>query len=113
MDTPQLSAGLLDCCLDMASRPGATAALGRAVDGGWWAIALAERWDQDVFSDVPMSTSRTGAAQLARLVACGHRVRPLPVLRDVDVIDDADQVAALAPTSRFAQTLRALEVAAC
>lgn len=113
MDTPQISAGLLDQCLDQASGPGVTAALGRAVDGGWWAIALAERWDHDVFSGVPMSTPQTWATQLARLIACGHRVRPLPVLRDVDGIDDADEVAALAPTSRFARTLRTLEPAAC
>ena len=31
MDTPQVTAGLLDHCLETAARPGATAALGRAV----------------------------------------------------------------------------------
>ena len=53
MDTPQVTAGLLDRCLETAARPGATASLGRAADGGWWAIALAERWHLDVFTGVP------------------------------------------------------------
>lgn len=116
MDTPQITAELLDRCLETVSRPGASAALGRAIDGGWWAIGLAQPWDVDVFSGVPMSTAHTGMAQLARLAACGHRVRRLPVLRDVDVIDDAAAVAALAPASRFARTLAsflALERAGC
>jgi glycosyltransferase A (GT-A) superfamily protein (DUF2064 family) len=113
MDTPQVTAGLLDRCLEAAFQRGASSALGRAVDGGWWAIALTERWDRDVFTGVPMSTSHTAAAQLARLQACGHRVRVLPVLRDVDRIDDAYAVADLAPTSRFAHTLGYLEPVAC
>ena len=87
----------------MAARPGATASLGRAVDGGWWAIALAERWHVDVFTGVPMSTAGTADAQLTRLRECGHRVRDLPELRDVDTIDDANAVAALVPGSRFSQ----------
>jgi glycosyltransferase A (GT-A) superfamily protein (DUF2064 family) len=109
MDTPQISPGLLDGCLETASKPGASAALGLAMDGGWWAIALVERWNQDVFTGVPMSTPYTGAAQLSRLMASGHRVRRLPVLRDVDLIDDAYQVAGLTSTSRFARALRCLE----
>jgi glycosyltransferase A (GT-A) superfamily protein (DUF2064 family) len=113
MDTPQISPGLLDRCLETARKPGASAALGLAVDGGWWAIALVERWNQDVFTGVPMSTAYTGVAQLSRLMASGHRVRRLPVLRDVDLIDDAYQVAELASTSRFARTLRRLEPVGC
>jgi uncharacterized protein len=113
MDTPQLSPDLLDHCLEVASRPGATACLGRAADGGWWAIGLAHRWDVDVFTGVPMSTARTFDAQLARLRACAHRVRALPELRDVDTIDDATAVAALIPGSRFARSLAASEAVAC
>ncbi len=113
MDTPQVSSHLLDECLNAAAQPGSSAALGGATDGGWWAIALGEGWDHDVFTGVPMSTGRTGAAQLDRLVAAGHQVRSLPVLRDVDCIDDAVAVAALVPTSRFARTLRTLALAPC
>jgi glycosyltransferase A (GT-A) superfamily protein (DUF2064 family) len=113
MDTPQLSPGLLDHCLELASLPGATASLGRAADGGWWAIGLADRWDVDVFTGVPMSTAGTFEAQWTRLRACAHRVRALPELRDVDTIDDATAVAGLLPGSRFARALAAAEVLAC
>jgi len=113
MDTPQVTADLLDRCLETAARPGATASLGRAHDGGWWAIALAERWHIDVFTGVPMSTPGTGAAQLARLQACGHRVRALAQLRDVDTIEDATAVADMVPGSRFAPAHAAGRALAC
>lgn len=113
MDTPQVTADLLDSCLDQATRSGATASLGAAVDGGWWAIALAERWHVDVFTGVPMSTPHTCAAQLSRLESAGHRVRALPELRDVDVIDDATAVAARIPGSRFARALEACKALSC
>jgi len=113
MDTPQVTADLLDYCLEVAALPGVSACLGPALDGGWWAIALAERWNVDVFSGVPMSTPSTGAAQLARLEMSGHRVRALPPLRDVDLIDDAIEVAALVPGSQFARALQATEAMAC
>jgi glycosyltransferase A (GT-A) superfamily protein (DUF2064 family) len=112
MDTPQVSAELLDHCLEAAARTGVTASLGRAADGGWWSIALAQRWDVDVFTGVPMSTSGTWAAQRSRLEACGHRVGNLPELRDVDRIEDATAVATLIPGSRFARALTA-ETLAC
>jgi hypothetical protein len=113
MDTPQLSPDLLNQCLELATQPGATACIGRAVDGGWWAIGLAERWDVDVFTGVPMSTAGTFEAQRTRLRECGHRVRALPELRDVDTIDDATAVAALLPGSRFARALADAEAEAC
>jgi glycosyltransferase A (GT-A) superfamily protein (DUF2064 family) len=113
MDTPQVSARLLDHCLEQSAMPGASASLGPATDGGWWAIALARGWDIDVFTGVPMSTAVTAAAQRRRLVACGHRVRSLPTLRDVDRVDDAEAVASLVPHSRFARTLTLMETVAC
>jgi len=112
MDTPQITPDLLEHCLGMASSPGATASLGAAPDGGWWAIALADRWHVDVFTGVPMSTRGTWAAQLTRLESAGHRVLALPELRDVDVIEDATAVAALIPGSRFARALEACEALA-
>jgi SAM-dependent methyltransferase len=64
-----------------------------------------------VFAGVPMSTSRTGAEQLASLRRNGFTVGELAVRRDVDTMDDARAVAALAPGTRFAQTLRRIELA--
>ncbi|MEU7427480.1 DUF2064 domain-containing protein [Streptomyces sp. NPDC048362] len=99
MDTPQVTPELLT--VDLAA---GEACLGPAEDGGFWALGLAEP-DPELLRGVPMSTPLTGAAQRARLVAAGLRVRELPRLRDVDVAADARAVAALAPHGRFAACL--------
>ncbi|MES4892351.1 DUF2064 domain-containing protein [Streptomyces sp. NPDC096012] len=99
MDTPQVTPELLT--VDFS---GGDAFLGPAEDGGFWALGLAEA-DPVLLRGVPMSTPGTGAAQRARLIAAGLRVRELPRLRDVDVAADARAVAALAPHSRFAACL--------
>jgi hypothetical protein len=105
MDTPQVTSDLLDACLAATDAPAVTATLGLAADGGWWALGLDKGWDVDVFAGVPMSTPVTGARQRASLLAAGHRVGDLPVLVDVDTIDDARHVAQKAPASRFARKL--------
>ncbi|MGK2936493.1 MAG: TIGR04282 family arsenosugar biosynthesis glycosyltransferase [Solirubrobacteraceae bacterium] len=111
MDTPQVTPSDLADGLAALRAPGADAVLGLAPDGGYWAIGL--RWpDATVFSGVPMSTPRTGAAQRARLLEAGRRVRLLPELRDVDTIADARAVAAAAPGGRFAVAVRDFELAA-
>ncbi len=104
MDTPQVTPGLLDACLDLLAGPAVDAVLGLAEDGGWWAIGL-RRADPRVFLGVPMSTSTTGRAQWARLRRLGLRCAALPKLRDVDRFDDAVAVAARVPGSRFARVL--------
>ena len=102
MDTPQLGAHL--AAADFAD---ADAVLGLTDDGGYWAIGLREA-DDRVFDGVPMSTARTGGAQLRRLRDLGLRVRLLPQLRDVDVPADARAVALDAPGTRFAAAWRRL-----
>lgn len=85
MDTPQVTAGLLDGALDALDAT--DTALGLAVDGGWWAIGL-RRPDPRVFVGIPMSTSGTGAAQRARLGRLGLSVTALPALVDLDTAAD-------------------------
>lgn len=109
MDTPQVSVELLSQCTSVLEGDHVDAVLGPAADGGFWAVGL-RRPNAAVFHGVPMSTSATGALQRARLVAHGLRVGILPMLRDVDVIDDAAVVAAQAPDTRFARELRALRM---
>ncbi|MEU6389282.1 DUF2064 domain-containing protein [Streptomyces sp. NPDC046939] len=99
MDTPQVTPALLDVGFDTCD-----AWFGPALDGGFWALGLAEP-DPGLLRGVPMSTPRTGELQRARLVAAGLRVRDLPALRDVDTAADAHAVAGLAPESRFAARL--------
>jgi uncharacterized protein len=104
MDTPQLDPAVLQAVLDDDSD--AQAWFGRADDGGFWALGLDPRARRgDLIRGVPMSTARTGAAQLLRLTTAGLHVRPLPTLMDVDLVDDAREVAAAVPRSRFARLL--------
>ncbi|HEV7808352.1 MAG TPA: TIGR04282 family arsenosugar biosynthesis glycosyltransferase [Solirubrobacteraceae bacterium] len=106
MDTPQLTPRLLvDGLRALAHAP---SVLGMARDGGYWGVGLRAA-DAAVFAGVPMSIGRTGAVQLARLRALGLAPASLPVLRDVDVVADARAVAALAPATRFAAALGAMQ----
>lgn len=106
MDTPQLrAADLAAPCLDW--RPDVDSWFGPAEDGGFWALGMREP-DGSLIRGVAMSRDDTGARQLERLRAAGHRVGVLPTLRDVDTVDDAEAVAALAPDTRFAVTLTAM-----
>jgi hypothetical protein len=106
MDTPQVSAALLDHAFAKLAQPETDAVIGPALDGGYWAIGF-ERPVPGVFAGVPMSSDRTCEAQLARLGAAGLRTELLPAQRDVDLIADARVVAQLAPSSRFARALGA------
>jgi rSAM/selenodomain-associated transferase 1 len=110
MDTPQVTPRDLARGLERLAAPGVDAVLGPAADGGYWAVGLREAHAR-AFLGVPMSTARTGRAQLARLRRLGLRVAALPALRDVDRIADARAVAALAPAGRFARALALTGVA--
>lgn len=108
MDTPQLSPSDL-AAVDLVTN---AACLGMATDGGYWAIGLADpALAAAAISGVPMSTSDTGVDQLDRLRALGLRVQLLDVLTDVDTVDTADEVAALAPHTHFAARLAAVRSA--
>lgn len=105
MDTPQLTPALLaDALATLADHD---ACLGRADDGGWWALGMA-RPDPAAFPGVPMSRSDTGDHQLRRLHDLGLGVVELPVLRDVDHPDDLRAVAAEAPGTAFAAMVSTL-----
>lgn len=103
MDTPQVTADLLDDSL--ASLDDTSAALGLAVDGGWWAIAL-RRPDPRVFTGIPMSTARTGVVQGARLRRLGLSVTALPALVDLDTVADLPAVTASGSAIRTAAQAR-------
>jgi rSAM/selenodomain-associated transferase 1 len=107
MDTPQVTPGLLESALRSLADGTVDAVFGPAADGGFWLLGL-RRPDPALVVGVPMSTARTGAAQLARLAGAGLRVRRLPCHVDVDSAADADAVAAQIPGSRFAAALRAV-----
>jgi uncharacterized protein len=107
MDTPQVTAALLEAALRPLADGTADAVFGPAADGGFWLLGL-RRPDPSLVLGVPMSTADTGVTQLARLAWAGLRVRWLPMLRDVDTAEDACEVARQAPGSRFAAALAAM-----
>lgn len=108
MDTPQLDADTLDAAMHELASPATDAVLGPAADGGWWAIGLPAA-DDRVFTGIPMSRADTGDHQRTRLAELGYRVTELPTLVDVDHFDDALDVAATTPASRFAGAVAAVE----
>lgn len=111
MDTPQLSPALLTVAVERLHQPSSGCVLGPANDGGWWGIGLRAA-DPRVFLGVPMSTSLTVDHQRRRLAELGLSIAELPVLRDVDVFDDAIAVAASSPGSAFAGAFARLDVVA-
>ncbi len=108
MDTPQVTADILSPVFESWTDD-VDAWFGSANDGGFWAIGMTEP-DGDLIRGVPMSRDDTGRIQLARLHDAGMTVRMLPPLTDVDTIEDAREVAALAPGSRFAEVLARVDV---
>ena len=107
MDTPQLTAADLDVSWDDRD-----AVVGPSCDGGYWAIGF-RRHVPGAIRGIPMSTSRTGAEQLARLRGLELRVGMLPPQRDVDDAATAAEVATTAPGSRFARLHRRLVGSPC
>jgi len=110
MDTPQITADLLSDGLDRLAAPGASAILGPAPDGGYWAIGLSGHI-AGAFDGVPMSSADTATCQRRRLTELGLEIDDLPVLRDFDTLTDARAVAHQAPNSRFAAELARVEAA--
>jgi len=106
MDTPQFSRDHLAPLLHDWSTVQARheAWIGPATDGGFWAVAL-RRPDGNLIRGVPMSTTTTGARQLARLAAAVPNVGMLPELRDMDHFSDAVKIAAEIPGSAFAEAV--------
>ena len=93
METPHVVSALADA-LEIA-RCGIDS-LGLALDGGYWMIGLCAESAAiapDLFQNVPMSATNTGASQLRRMHAFGCRVRLLPTARDLDTVDDLRAVA--------------------
>ncbi len=105
MDTPQVTTSLIEAAVAELERPDRDAVLGPTVDGGYWAIGLKAPNDA-VFHDIPMSRSITFGRQMHRLRDLGMRTSELPLLRDVDLFEDAQAVAGEIPYSDFTHCVR-------
>lgn len=102
MDTPQLTLQYFDQIYGAPESP-KEAWIGLAEDGGFWALAMTKP-NGDLIKGVPMSQTSTGQNQLQRLQEARLTIGFLPKVNDIDTIEDARQVAVLAPQTRFAQT---------
>lgn len=109
MDTPQLDAGHLHRLRRLLSEPACDAVVAPALDGGWWALGISRSVLARALITVPMSTPCTGRDTLAALERAGARVWSGEYLRDVDELEDASAVAAIAPDTRFAAAWRGIE----
>jgi len=107
MDTPQLTADLIAGVLD--DLVDHDACLGPAPDGGWWALARHDPSVAAPLARVAMSTPTTYDDTRAALADAGHRVSSTTPLGDVDTVEDAAEVARLAPDTLFAAAFRAWE----
>ncbi len=102
MDTPQVSAGLLDdCARRLLESP---AVLGLAFDGGWWVLGVQTPAAAECLRTVPMSQQDTGELTLKALRDNGINVTTVQRVADFDVVDDVAVVRdACGPESRFAR----------
>jgi len=108
MDTPQADSSMLRDAGDALHDH--DAALGGAKDGGWWLLGVRDPHHADCLRSVPMSTPRTGERTLEALRRRGARVAEMPPLTDVDTWDDALEVGAYAPDTRFAAVVERVRV---
>lgn len=104
MDTPQVTARLLDEVVDALCRPDVDAVLGPANDGGYWVIGLSEP-NPDALRGVPMSVEHTCEHQASQLEQLGLRIAWTQQLTDLDTFDEAVEVAAIATGARFARAV--------
>jgi rSAM/selenodomain-associated transferase 1 len=110
MDTPQVTAELLDAAARELLADGTDAVVGPASDGGYWLIGLRSR-RPDALLGVPMSVGHTFTAQMERLDQLGLTAVLVGELRDVDTFSDALVVAEAHPDGRFAAAVAEVQAA--
>ena len=101
MDTPQLTVERIDEALEILRQRTSDAVVGRAVDGGFWALGLTSP-ARDLCRDVPMSLPTTCSELHDALRTRDLAWHSLGELEDVDDFATACNVAADLPGSRFA-----------
>lgn len=108
MDSPQLAA--VDLWVAAEALDTHDAAVGPAIDGGWWLLALRSAVHAKILTAVPMSQADTGRLTVDALVGAGAEVRMLRPLKDVDTWADAVELAARYPQLRTSAVVRRAEL---
>ncbi len=96
-DCPEISEAILrDALLKLHK---ADVVIGPATDGGYYLIGIAGPPDRRLFADMPWSTDRVFALTLDRCAEAGLQVAILPMLSDVDTLEDLARFPGLLPHS--------------
>jgi rSAM/selenodomain-associated transferase 1 len=104
-DLPHIVPGLIAETFDVLARDRDALVLGPASDGGYYLIA--SRRMPDVFSGIEWGSDRVLAHTIEAATTAGFRVHRLPVLTDVDTLDDLRAVVATGRAPRTAAWVRA------
>lgn len=104
MDTPQLSA--VDLWAAGEALDNHDAAVGPAVDGGWWLLALRSAVYASTLTTVPMSRPDTCLLTIQALIEAGADVGTIRPFSDVDHWEDALALAADYPNLRTSAVVR-------
>ncbi|CAN5499885.1 DUF2064 domain-containing protein [soil metagenome] len=105
MDTPQITAAMLRETGSLLADNDTV--LGPAEDGGWWVFGRHKAAHAQTLLGVPMSTDSTCDDTRSALLSRDLSVGTARTLQDVDLLADAQEVAAGAPHTRFAQVWQA------
>ena len=86
-DCPDMTADILASALALLAQPNVDAVLGPAADGGYVLLALRQA-EPLLFRGIPWGGERVADITRQRLSALRWRWRELPVLRDLDRVED-------------------------
>ena len=89
-DVPQFSGGILETAHEHLAR--GRNVLGPTMDGGYYFLGL-QRDVPELFEGMPWGSDKVLAQTLARAAGAGIEFETLPVLRDVDTVEDLTAVA--------------------
>jgi rSAM/selenodomain-associated transferase 1 len=94
-DSPEITGAILHDALQKLYA--ADVVIGPATDGGYYLIGIAGTPDPRLFSSMPWSTDRVFALTIARCIDAGLKVAVMPMLSDVDTLEDLLRYPALIP----------------
>lgn len=94
-DCPEISGEILEDALHQLRS--ANIVIGPATDGGYYLIGVSGPPAPGLFADLPWSTDRVFALTLDRCAEAGLQVAILPMLSDVDTLEDLTRFPGLHP----------------
>jgi uncharacterized protein len=103
-DIPHITVASIAETFDVLAHDPDALVLGPSADGGYYLIAACRV--PEVFSDVEWGTSQVFSSTVRAAAAAGFRVHQLPMMCDVDTVDDLRAAAMSGRASRSATWMR-------